>query len=104
MGLGAAMIFPSTPSLISNTFVERRERAVAIGSWGATAGLGVVFGPITGGFLLEHLNWSSMLLALAPVAAVTAVAAALVVRTSRDPAAPPPDLPGLLPRPRVWRW
>jgi EmrB/QacA subfamily drug resistance transporter len=95
MGLGAAMIFPSTLSLISNTFVERRERAVAIGLWGATAGLGVAFGPIAGGFLLEHFNWSSIFFALAPVAAVTGVVAALVVRTSRDPAAPPPDLPGL---------
>src|SRR5205085_1286890 len=38
MGLGAAMIFPATLSLISNVFVERRERARAIGLWGATAG------------------------------------------------------------------
>jgi MFS family permease len=89
------MIFPSTLSLISNPFVERRERAVAIGLWGATAGLGVAFGPITGGLLLEHFNWSSIFFALAPVAAVTAVVVALVVQSSRDPSAPPPDLPGL---------
>src|SRR5215469_6365291 len=35
MGLGAAMTFPATLSLISNVFTERRERARAIGSWGA---------------------------------------------------------------------
>src|ERR1700722_12773488 len=38
MGLGAAMVFPSTLSLISNVFTERAERARAIGLWGATAG------------------------------------------------------------------
>ena len=38
MGLGAAMVFPATLSLISNIFVERGERARAIGLWGATAG------------------------------------------------------------------
>src|SRR5205085_10892521 len=37
MGLGAAMIFPATLSLISNVFTERGERARAIGLWGATA-------------------------------------------------------------------
>src|SRR3954447_9222954 len=37
-GLGAAMVFPATLSLISNIFVERADRARAIGLWGATAG------------------------------------------------------------------
>src|SRR5262245_38158366 len=35
MGLGAAMIFPSTLSLLTNVFTQRRQRAVAIGLWGA---------------------------------------------------------------------
>src|SRR4051794_9891282 len=39
MGVGAAMIFPSTLSLIANIFSERRERAKAIGLWGATTGV-----------------------------------------------------------------
>src|SRR5258707_358522 len=37
MGLGAAMTFPATLSLISNVFTERAERARAIGLWGASA-------------------------------------------------------------------
>src|ERR1700745_1567908 len=41
MGLGAAMTFPATLSLISNVFTERRERARAIGLWGAVAGVAV---------------------------------------------------------------
>jgi MFS family permease len=48
MGLGAAMIFPATLSLISNVFTERTERARAIGLWGATAGMAIALGPIVG--------------------------------------------------------
>ncbi len=96
MGLGAALIFPATLSLISNVFQARRERARAIGLWGATAGLGVAFGPITGGFLLEHFSWSSIFFALAPVAAVAAALIALCVPTSRDPGAPRADRLGLV--------
>src|SRR5450631_764524 len=44
MGLGAAMTFPATLSLISNVFTERRERARAIGSWGAIAGVAIAMG------------------------------------------------------------
>jgi len=40
MGLGAAMMFPSTLSLLTNVFTARRERALAIGVWGASAGWG----------------------------------------------------------------
>src|SRR5438270_13541795 len=38
MGIGAAMAFPSTLSLITNAFTERSERARAIGLWGAYTG------------------------------------------------------------------
>src|SRR3954454_18170420 len=38
MGVGAAMVFPSTLSLLTSVFTERRERALAIGLWGAITG------------------------------------------------------------------
>jgi EmrB/QacA subfamily drug resistance transporter len=87
MGLGAAMIFPATLSLISNVFTERAERAKAIGLWGATAGAAVALGPIAGGWLLEHFSWTSVFFAMAPVAAAAAALVAWVVPTSRDPQA-----------------
>ncbi|MFZ2013406.1 MAG: MFS transporter [Nocardioides sp.] len=95
MGAFAALIFPTTLSIISNTFRERRERAAALGVWGAVVGLGVAAGPITGGALLEHFYWGSVFWALVPLALVTAVAAYLLVPESRDPGVPPLDLPGL---------
>ena len=96
MGLGAAMIFPSTLSLISNVFTERGERARAIGLWGASAGAAIALGPIAGGWLLEHFAWQSIFIAMAPVAAAGAALVAASVPTSRDPRAPRIDLPGLL--------
>src|SRR5919201_2794117 len=94
MGLGAAMIFPATLSLISNVFTERRERALAIGLWGAIVGAAFALGPLVGGWLLEHFSWTSIFFALAPVAALGAGLVAWSVPTSRDPQAPRPDRPG----------
>src|SRR5436305_4902994 len=51
MGLGAAMVFPSTLSLLTNVFLERRERALAIGLWGAVTGAAIALGTIVGGLL-----------------------------------------------------
>src|SRR6266702_5365535 len=46
MGLGAAMVFPATLSLISNVFTQRSERALAIGLWGASVGAAFALGPL----------------------------------------------------------
>src|SRR6185369_8831227 len=96
MGLGAAMIFPTTLSLISNVYTERAERAKAIGLWGATAGIAIALGPIIGGWLLEQFSWTSIFFAMAPVAAVGAALVAWSVPTSRDPDAHKTDGPGLV--------
>ena len=95
MGVGAALIFPATLSIISNLYTERGERARAIGLWGAMTGLGVALGPICGGWLLEHFWWGSVFVAMAPVAAVTFLGGVLFVPTSRDPSTPPVDIGGL---------
>jgi EmrB/QacA subfamily drug resistance transporter len=96
MGLGAAMIFPATLSLISNTFTDRVERAKAIGLWGATTGVAIALGPIVGGWLLEQFSWNSIFFAMTPTAAVAALVAALSVQTSREVNAPPVDRRGLV--------
>jgi EmrB/QacA subfamily drug resistance transporter len=96
MGLGAALVFPATLSLISNVFVERGERARAIGLWGATAGMAIALGPIVGGWLLQHFSWTSIFFAMTPVAALGALLVARSVPTSRDPEAPRLDRPGFV--------
>jgi EmrB/QacA subfamily drug resistance transporter len=96
MGTFAALIFPTTLSVITNAYPDRKERAAAIGAWGAVTGLAVAIGPLTGGLLLKEFSWPSVFIALVPVALVAAVAVFAVVPESRDPAAPPIDRPGLL--------
>ncbi|MGN6245756.1 MAG: MFS transporter [Motilibacteraceae bacterium] len=95
MGMFAALVFPTTLSVISNTFRDRRERAAALGVWGAVVGLGVAAGPVTGGLLLEHFYWGSVFLALIPLALVAIAMTLVLVPESRDPSVPPLDLPGL---------
>jgi EmrB/QacA subfamily drug resistance transporter len=94
MGVGSAMVFPATLSLIANVFTERGERARAIGLWGAITGAAIALGPIVGGWLLEISDWRSIFFAMAPVAALAAILAARYVPTSRDPHAPRTDRAG----------
>jgi EmrB/QacA subfamily drug resistance transporter len=96
MGLGSALIFPATLSLLTNVFTERGERARAIGLWGGTTGVGIALGPIVGGWLLERDGWQSVFFALAPIAALAMVLVIVYVPSSRDPEAPPADRPGLV--------
>ena len=95
MGVGAALIFPTTLAIVVNVFTEPRERAAAIGIWTAIAGVGVALGPISGGWLLEHFSWGSVFLVNVPVTLAGIVGTLVLVPRSRDPRAPRLDLPGL---------
>jgi len=95
MGVGAAIVFPNTLSILSNVFTDRVERAKAIGIWGGTVGMGVAFGPIVGGLLLERFWWGSVFMVMVPVAAAAIALVALVAPTSRDPGVPRLDRAGL---------
>jgi EmrB/QacA subfamily drug resistance transporter len=96
MGVGAAMAFPATLSLLTNVFVERGERARAIGLWGAITGVAIALGPIVGGALLEVFDWRSIFFAMTPVAALAMLLAGRYVPASRDPLAPPVDRGGFV--------
>ena len=60
MGIGAALIMPSTLSLLTNIFHNPRERAKAIGVWAAVAGASGALGPVIGGVLLKWFSWHSV--------------------------------------------
>jgi EmrB/QacA subfamily drug resistance transporter len=85
MGVGAAFIMPSTLSILTNVFPEK-ERGKAIGIWAAVAGIGVVVGPVAGGWLLEHFEWGAVFFVNLPVVAIAIAAGILFVPESRDPA------------------
>jgi predicted MFS family arabinose efflux permease len=56
----------------------------------------VAAGPIVGGWLLGRFWWGSVFVLMVPLAAVVAFLVAWAVPTSRDPATPPIDRPGLI--------
>jgi EmrB/QacA subfamily drug resistance transporter len=91
MGVGGALIMPSTLSILTNVFTDPKERARAIGLWSGTTGLGVALGPIIGGWLLSHFWWGSVFLVNVPIVAAGLAAVVLLVPTSKDPAARTPD-------------
>ncbi len=84
MGAGAALIMPATLSLLISVFTDERERALAVGLWAATAGLGVALGPVVGGFLLDHFWWGSIFIVNVPLCVLALVVGARVVPESRD--------------------
>jgi EmrB/QacA subfamily drug resistance transporter len=90
MGIGAAAIFPTTLSIITNMFTGK-DRGRAIGIWAALAGVGVALGPILGGALLDHWWWGSVLLVNVPIVVLSLVLIPIYVPTSRDPDARPLD-------------
>ena len=85
MGIGAALVFPATLAILTNVFTDPTERAKAIGAWSAVSGMAVAFGPVTGGFLLEHFWWGSVFLVNVPIVVVALVAGWFLVPTSKDP-------------------
>ena len=82
-GVGAALLLPGSLSIITATF-SGRERGAAIGIWAAMSGLAVAFGPLVGGYLVEHVSWESIFFINVPIGVIGLVMTSLVVRESRD--------------------
>jgi DHA2 family multidrug resistance protein-like MFS transporter len=95
MGIGAAAVFPATLAILIDVFRDPIERAKAIGVWSAVSGMAVAFGPISGGFLLEHFYWGSVFLVNVPIVIIALVLGAVFIPTSKDPNPHGLDFPGL---------
>jgi EmrB/QacA subfamily drug resistance transporter len=83
-GLGAAVITPAALSILSTTFVEGRERNIALGVWGAVGGFGAAAGVLMGGILTSALSWSWIFFVNVPVGATALVLTPLLLKESRD--------------------
>jgi EmrB/QacA subfamily drug resistance transporter len=83
--IGGSMLNPVAMSIIRNVFTDARERAQAIGVWGATVGISLALGPVVGGALVESVGWRSIFWINIPVG-LTALALTLrFVPESRAP-------------------
>ena len=92
-GLGAAVMFATSLSLLANAFAPA-ERAKAFAAYGAIIGASFAFGPAVGGALTSGLDWQWVFLINIPIGAVCMWLTARHVEESSDPAAPKVDLPG----------
>jgi EmrB/QacA subfamily drug resistance transporter len=81
--VGGSMLNPVALSIITNTFTQPRERAQAIGVWGATAGLSMALGPTVGGVLVDSIGWRAVFWVNVPVVAAGVALTALFVPDSR---------------------
>jgi EmrB/QacA subfamily drug resistance transporter len=82
-GLGASMLNPVALSIIANAFPETKERARAVGIWGAVAGLSLGLGPVIGGALTGTIGWRSIFWINVPIGIAAAVLAARFVPESK---------------------
>ena len=84
-GFGAAIVSPSTLSIITTTFEEGSERNKALGIWGAMGGSGAAAGVLFGGILTKYAGWEWIFFVNVPVGALVLLLAPRVVRESRAP-------------------
>jgi EmrB/QacA subfamily drug resistance transporter len=82
-GIGGSMLNPVAMSIIRNVFTDPRERAQAIGVWGAVVGISMALGPVLGGGLTSAAGWRSIFWINAPLGILAIVLVTRVVPESR---------------------
>ena len=83
--VGGSMLNPVAMSIIRNVFEDPRERARAIGVWGAMFGISMALGPVIGGALVDSVSWRAVFLVNVPIGLAAIVLTALFVPESRAP-------------------
>src|SRR5215204_6999870 len=95
-GAGAALMNPATLSIITATFPPR-QRGMAIGIWAGVSALALAIGPLVGGILTEHIDWSWIFFINIPIGIAGLAAARTFIDESRDTSHEQRlDLPGLV--------
>ena len=84
-GLGGALVFPATLSLVNTTFPEGNERNRALSVWAGAGAAGLVIGVLLGGALTEWLGWESVFFVNVPLAVVALLLAFVLIRRDPDP-------------------
>ena len=94
-GLGAALMNPATLGIITATFPPR-QRGMAIGIWAGVSAMALAIGPLLGGLITEHIDWSWIFFVNVPVGVLGVIVARWAIDESRDTSREQRlDLPGL---------
>jgi EmrB/QacA subfamily drug resistance transporter len=83
--VGGSMLNPVAMSIIRNVFTDPRERAQAIGMWGAAIGFSLALGPVLGGALVQGIDWRAIFWINAPIGLAAVALTARFVPESRAP-------------------
>lgn len=94
-GIGAAAMFAVSLALVAQEFSPGRERATAMGVYGATIGASVAVGPLVGGAITDGLGWRWVFFVNVPIGIAAIAATFAKLRESRDPNATRVDWLGL---------
>ncbi|WP_067821557.1 MFS transporter [Actinomadura kijaniata] len=95
MGIGGALIMPSTLSILITVF-DDAERRTAMAAWSAVAMVGLVGGPVLGGALIAWFWWGAIFLINVPIAVLAIVAALVLMPESKGPWTRPDPLGAVL--------
>jgi EmrB/QacA subfamily drug resistance transporter len=95
-GIGGAAMFAVSLALVAQEFPAGRERATAMGVYGATIGVAVAVGPLVGGAITSGLGWRWVFFLNVPIGLAAIAVTFLRIRESRDPNATRVDWLGLV--------
>lgn len=82
-GTGASLITPSALGIVADAFTEGKEREMALGIYGALAGLAATVGVLAGGLLTDGPGWSWIFYVNVPIGVVLLALTAVVLRENR---------------------
>jgi EmrB/QacA subfamily drug resistance transporter len=82
-GIGGALLVPGSLAIISTSF-PKEERGQAIGVWSAFTSITAAIGPVTGGWLIEHVSWRAVFFLNVPIAIAVLALTYRYVPESRD--------------------
>jgi len=83
-GIGAAFLVPGSLAIISATF-DDANRGRAIGTWSGFSAITTAIGPVSGGWLVEHVSWRAVFFLNVPLAVAVVVLSLRFMDESRDP-------------------
>jgi EmrB/QacA subfamily drug resistance transporter len=95
-GIGAAAMFAVSLAMVAQEFPAGRERAAAMGVYGATIGVAVAIGPLVGGAITSGVGWRWVFFLNVPIGAAAIAVTFSKLRESRDPNATRTDWLGLV--------
>jgi EmrB/QacA subfamily drug resistance transporter len=83
-GFGAAFLVPGSLSIISATFGDA-DRGRAIGTWSGFSAITAAIGPVSGGWLIDHVSWRAVFFLNVPLALLVVGLSWRFMDESRDP-------------------